>query len=172
MAQAVQRFMTANQKHPPKVLAVSSGGGHWTELQRLRPAWEGAHVDFVVTDASYRAGVAETAAASGRPAPRVCVVPDANARQKLRLMRLALGMLWVVMRLRPDVVISTGAAPGYFAIRFGKLFGARTVWVDSIANAAEMSLSGKLAQRHCDLWLTQWPHIATATGAVCAGAVM
>ena len=67
--------------------------------------------------------------------------------------------------MRPDVVISTGAAPGYFALRLGKLFGARTIWVDSIANAEEMSLSGRLAQRYADLWLTQWPEVAKRDGA-------
>jgi hypothetical protein len=61
-------------------------------------------------------------------------------------------------------VISTGAAPGYFAVRIGKLFGARTIWVDSVANAEELSLSGKEAGRHVDLWLTQWPHLARPEG--------
>ena len=45
----------------------------------------------------------------------------------------------VVLRERPDVVVSTGAAPGYFALRFGRLFGARTLWLESIANVEELS---------------------------------
>ena len=68
-------------------------------------------------------------------------------------------MLWVLLRVRPDVVISTGAAPGYFALRFGGLLGARTLWLDSIANAEELSLSGTKASRFADLTLTQWPEL-------------
>lgn len=34
-------------------------------------------------------------------------------------------MAWIVSRERPDVVISTGAASGYFALLFGHLFWER-----------------------------------------------
>lgn len=155
----------------PKVLAVSSGGGHWSELRRLQPAWAGARVDYVVTDAAYAAEIAADPVAGGHR-PRVFVVMDANARQALRLVGLAVMMAWVVLRVRPDVVISTGAAPGYVALRLGKLAGARTVWVDSIANAEDLSVSARWSRRHSDLWLTQWPHLADQTGAVYAGAVL
>jgi len=150
-----------------KVLAVSSGGGHWSELRRLRPAWDGADVDYVVTEPAYKSDVSDDPGT-----PRVFCVSDANASQKLRLLRLALMVAWVIVRVRPDVVISTGAAPGFFAIRFGKMLGARTIWVDSIANAEELSVSANLSRRHCDLWLTQWPHLCETTGATYAGKVM
>ncbi|MEO0403200.1 MAG: UDP-N-acetylglucosamine--LPS N-acetylglucosamine transferase, partial [Pseudomonadota bacterium] len=123
---------------------MSSGGGHWAELRRLAPAWDGAQVVYVTTGAAYAQDV---------PGADLRTVIDANAKAKLRLVGLALGMLWHVLRTRPDVVVSTGAAPGYFAVRFGKLLGARTVWLDSIANAEGISVSGHLARRHCDLWL-------------------
>jgi NADPH:quinone reductase-like Zn-dependent oxidoreductase len=161
----------SDKSRPPKVLAVSSGGGHWSELRRLHPAWAGARVDFMVTDAGYRQEVARDAASGGHK-PRAFRVMDANATQKLRLLGLAVMTAWVVLRVRPDVVISTGAAPGYFAIRFAKMMGARTVWIDSIANAEELSVSANLARRHCTLWLTQWPHLQDETGAHYAGAVL
>lgn len=160
-----------DQTRPPKVLAVSSGGGHWSELRRLRPAWAGARVDYIVTDAGYRTEVAQDAATGGHT-PRAFRVIDANASKKLRLLGLAVMTAWVVLRVRPDVVISTGAAPGYFAIRFGRIIGARTIWVDSIANAEELSVSANLARKHCTLWLTQWPHLQEETGATYAGAVL
>ena len=30
-----------------RVLAIASGGGHWVQLQRLRPAFEGCDVAYV-----------------------------------------------------------------------------------------------------------------------------
>jgi hypothetical protein len=78
----------------------------------------------------------------------------------------------LLIRVRPDVVVSTGAALGYFAVRFGRWFGARTIWVDSVANAEELSMSGQMAGRHADLWLTQWPHLAREQGPAFLGSVL
>jgi len=61
---------------------------------------------------------------------------------------------------------------GYFALRFGKLFGARTIWIDSMANAEELSKSGKEVGRYADLWLTQWEHLASSEGPRFIGAVL
>jgi UDP-N-acetylglucosamine:LPS N-acetylglucosamine transferase len=143
-----------------KVLAIASGGGHWVQLRRLRPAWAGCAVAYVTTHPGYRAEVDADPAEDGVPPPRFFVIPDANRWQKPRLLRQMLAVLAVLVRVRPHTVVSTGAAPGYFALRLGKLLGARTVWVDSIANVDELSLSGRRAGPHADLWLTQWEHLA------------
>ncbi len=85
---------------------------------------------------------------------------------------VALEVFSILMKERPDVIISTGAAPGYLAIRLGRLFKARTIWVDSFANVDELSLSGRLAGKQADLWLTQWPHLASPDGPGFAGTVI
>ncbi len=96
---------------PPRVLAVASGGGHWVQLMRLRPAFAGAEVHYATVDRSAAAAVA--------PAP-VHVYPDANKDTPVRLMLAALRLALIVLRVRPDVVVSTGAAGGYLAIRFAR----------------------------------------------------
>ena len=153
-------------------MAVSSGGGHWAELCRLKEAWAGATVTYVVTQASYHTDVAKDPAGANGKKPHFFTIPDANKSEPLRLVFSALSILLLIIRIRPDVVISTGAAPGYFAIRFGKLFRARTIWVDSIANAEEVSVSAKLAQPYSDMYLTQWPHLAQPNGPQYKGSVM
>lgn len=135
-----------------RILAVASSGGHWVQLRRLVPAFAGHDVVYVTTDPRHRAEVGEA---------RLYSVRDANRREKLKLLRSALTLSFVLLRERPDVIVSTGAAPGYLALRLGRLVGARTVWVDSMANAEELSLSGRLASTKADLCLTQWPHLAT-----------
>ncbi len=148
----------------PRVLAIASAGGHWIQLRRLRPALEGASVLWVTTKAGYR-----TEMAAGE---QFAVVPDANRWNKIRLALSAFRILLLVLRYRPGVVITTGAAPGYFAIRFAKAFGARTLWVDSIANANELSMSGRLALKTADEVLTQWPHIAQGDRPAFRGAIL
>ena len=157
---------------PRRVMAVASAGGHWIQLNRLAPAWSGCHVVYVTTDPSLRAGVEKTAAALGNPPPDFYVVTEANRWQKMRLLWSLLQIAFVLARTRPDVVITTGAAPGFFALRLAALVGIRTAWIDSIANGDELSLSGKMAGRHADLWLTQWEHLATLDGPEHRGSVI
>jgi UDP-N-acetylglucosamine:LPS N-acetylglucosamine transferase len=148
-----------------KVLAVSSGGGHWVQLNRLAPALAGHRTAVVTVDALYRSDLSIDA-------ERFYVVNDATRWNKLKLVLLALRLLRIQLVWRPDVVLSTGAAPGYLALRFGKLFGARTIWIDSIANVERLSLSGQRVGRYADLWLTQWPHLAAEGGPDYAGSVL
>jgi UDP-N-acetylglucosamine:LPS N-acetylglucosamine transferase len=138
-----------------RILAVASGGGHWQQLMQLRPAFEGQITTYVTTNPAYAADVSDS---------ELYVVTDANRSKPLRLLWSAYEMLIRVIKMRPEVVISTGAAPGLFGIVFGRLVGAKTIWVDSIANAEKMSLSGRIALRFADIVLTQWPHLARAGG--------
>ncbi|SFG89166.1 Oligosaccharide biosynthesis protein Alg14 like [Palleronia marisminoris] len=100
------------------------------------------------------------------------IVPDCNRDEKGAALRCAWILLSSMIKLRPDVVISTGALPGVIALAIGRVLGARTIWVDSVANAEEMSSSGRLARRFAHLWLSQWEHVAKASGAEYAGAVL
>ena len=113
---------------------------------------------YVTTSPAYRADL------DPGPDTRFHTVVDANRWQKIRLVRQLLGILILLIRYRPDVVLSTGAAPGYFALRFGKWFGARTIWVDSIANAGELSMTGQIVEKHADIWLAQWEHMSGPEG--------
>ncbi|MBM9593916.1 UDP-N-acetylglucosamine--LPS N-acetylglucosamine transferase [Rhodobacteraceae bacterium MCCB 386] len=129
----------------------------------MRPAFEGHDVTYATT----MPGLPERFGA----APAV-IVPDCNRDRKLAALHSTAALVRLVWRVRPQVVISTGALPGVIALAFGKARGARTIWVDSVANAEEMSLSGRLARRVADLWLSQWEHVAAQSGAGYAGAVL
>ena len=159
-------------KRPVHVMAISSAGGHWVQLMRLRPAWRGLDVTYVTTDPGLRQVVLDEAEDTGDMVSGFKVIVEANRWQKFRLLKQLLQLLFVFVRVRPDVVITTGAAPGYFALRLGKLFGARTVWIDSMANAEELSLSGQRVKAYADLWLTQWEHLAAPEGPSFMGSVL
>ncbi|MBW2271356.1 MAG: UDP-N-acetylglucosamine--LPS N-acetylglucosamine transferase [Deltaproteobacteria bacterium] len=151
------------QRSRPRVLAVASGGGHWVQLRRLRSAFDGFDTVWVTVDPDYAHDLEGAA---------FHTVRDATRWNPLGLVAMALQMLWLLLRLRPDVVVTTGAAPGFFAVVIGKLLGSRTAWIDSIANADEFSGSGARVGRFADLWLTQWPHLAREEGPGYEGAVL
>lgn len=146
-----------------KVLAVASGGGHWVQLLRLREAFVDTQCTYLSVDPEYESAVSP------------CVfyaVPEANRETKFNLIIAALKILFVVLKIRPDVVITTGAAHGYLAIRFAKIVGAKTMFIDSIANAEKLSLSGELAVSHADVMLTQWQALSVEDSIEYRGSVL
>lgn len=145
-----------------KILAVASAGGHWVQLLRLRPAFSGCCVEYLTTQAAYAKDVQGT----------LHVVSDANIWGKLKLIKMFIQVAWVLAKVRPDIIITTGAAPGFAAIIFGKWLGAKTIWLDSMANSQTLSNSGARIKPWCDIWLTQWPHLATPDGPQFHGAIL
>lgn len=135
-----------------RLLAVSSGGGHWIQLQRLRPAFADFDTCYVSVFEDYADDV---------PGQRYRAVTDVTRRNAWKLILLAAQMLAIVLRERPHAVITTGAAPGLIAIAAARLLpGCRTVWIDSIANVERLSTSGRQARFFAHRWLTQWPALA------------
>ncbi|MCC6795758.1 MAG: UDP-N-acetylglucosamine--LPS N-acetylglucosamine transferase [Candidatus Hydrogenedentes bacterium] len=169
----VERTLSTSFINPPpeaglpqrkkKFLAVSSGGGHWVQMLRIAHVFRGQDVTFVTVDKMY---------ASDVPGMRLYAVADATEWNKLKLIVQAFQLLVILIRERPDFVVSTGAAPGFFAIRLGKLLGAHTVWIDSIANVERLSKAGQKVELYADLWLTQWPHLELDSGPYYRGAVL
>lgn len=146
-----------------RILAVASAGGHWQQLMEMRPAF----VDHEVHYATTLAGLPEQFEAA--PAT---IVRDCNRNAPVAVLICLTQLLRCVRRHRPHIVISTGALPGVLALALGRLTGARTIWVDSVANAETMSMSGKIARRFAHLWLSQWEHVAAQSGATYLGRVL
>lgn len=150
--------------HKKRVLAVSSSGGHWVQLMRFRPAFDGCDVAYMTTEPGCREEVLTYATERSLPTPRFYRTVIANRWNKLAQIRVVFDVLRVIVRERPDVVISTGSSLGFFALRIGKLFSAKTLWIDSIANAEQLSFSGQQILKHADVCLTQWPEVAEGDG--------
>jgi len=103
----------------------------------------------------------------------VYVVVETNRDHPMKVIKMLFQTARAVFKHRPHLVLSTGAAPGCLACLLGKLVGAKIAWVDSIANAEKLSLSGRLVRPLADLFLTQWSDLAdTARRVEYAGELM
>jgi len=136
-----------------KILAIASAGGHWVQLLRLKPAFEGHELIYASTKKSF----ADTVKGY-----QFYDIPDASRWNKLKLIYSLLCVFKLIFSLRPNIIITTGAAPGLMGIIAGKMIGAKTVWVDSIANVENLSMSGKIAASIADKSYTQWPDLSNS----------
>lgn len=135
-----------------KIIAIASVGGHWIQLLRLKKALDDHDVEFMSNKKSF----ADTV-----PGHVFHTIPDANRNNILGLIKSFFKVYSVIAKIKPDVIITTGAAPGLMGIAAGKLIGAKTIWIDSIANVDKVSLSGRIALTFADRVYTQWPDLAT-----------
>lgn len=134
-----------------KLLAIASGGGHFVQLLRLRPAWSDVDVAYATVQASAQKLV--------EPAP-FHLFTDVSRADLWRLPRTIFDIARILAKVRPDVIVTTGALPGLVAIILARPMRIRTLWVDSIANAEVISSSGRQALSFADRVVTQWPHLA------------
>lgn len=134
-----------------RVLIAASGGGHLDQLSMIVPAIGDPRVLLATT---------HSAQARLRGYDRIETLPDCNITQPIRSLRCAIAAFGLVARARPEITVSTGAAPGLFCIFWGRVLGARTLWIDSIANAERLSLSGRIASHIAHDCLTQWEELA------------
>ncbi|APX92954.1 oligosaccharide biosynthesis protein Alg14 [Halomonas sp. 1513] len=130
-----------------KVLFVASFGGHWVQMRRLAKLVECSALVYVGTAEGEHDGADD-------------YLEDFSIRELWCGMRQLPRALGIVRRHRPDLIISTGAAPGLLLLFAGFLLGMKTVWVDSIANSQRLSLSGRVAKLFASRVLTQWPALA------------
>ncbi len=134
-----------------KICVAASAGGHMSQLLKLAESWEGRQT-FYMTTLSSIWSVQEKQA-------RVYVVGECNREHLVRVIVVLFKCMRVILRERPDVVISTGAAVGCIVCFLGKLLGAKIVWIDSITNVDQISLSGRMVRHIADLFLVQWPEL-------------
>ncbi|WP_313419321.1 hypothetical protein [Stenotrophomonas sp.] len=146
-----------------KILAVASAGGHWDQMMKIRDAFDGGEVLYACTSRDH---------AEKQSLRAYVVIRDYNQDEPLKVAAGLVETFRVVKRFRPDVAISTGAAPGLLCLLWARVFGAKTIWVDSVANSERLSLSGRLAMRFCSTVITQWEHLAGSERPVYLGSVL
>jgi UDP-N-acetylglucosamine:LPS N-acetylglucosamine transferase len=154
--------MPCSKNKETKLLAVASFGGHWVQLLRLKPLLN--KYDTTYVSCFYNQ------AKDLRYMKTIDVNADSN---KIKLFFALVCNLFILIKVRPQVIISTGALPGLIILIMGKkLFRAKTIWIDSIANGDELSKSGVMAQKFSDIYLTQWSHLEKPDGPSFLGSVL
>jgi beta-1,4-N-acetylglucosaminyltransferase len=138
------------------VLLVASAGGHLLQLLLLADAWQGIpHVWVTLEREDARSLLADETVHYGY-GPTTRDVP--------KLFRNLFLAVRLVRRLRPAVVITTGAGiavPFAWVARFS---GAKVVYVESLTRIERPSLSCRLIRPVADRVYVQWPELAGVVG--------
>jgi beta-1,4-N-acetylglucosaminyltransferase len=136
------------------VLLVCSTGGHLLQLVALREAWKLHSHLWVTFDKSDARSLL-----AGERVHHAYGPTNRNVKNLLRNFWLA----WrLVRRVRPCVVITTGAGVAMPFAWIGRAYGARVVYIESFTRIDSPSLSCRLIAPVADRIYAQWPELAHA----------
>jgi hypothetical protein len=130
------------------VLLVSSSGGHLNQLHQLRGWWQHharTWATFPTPDAR-----------SLLDGEDIVWTHHPTTRNVPNLLRNFVVAWRTVRRLRPDVVVSSGAAVALPFFVVARLHGIRTVYIEVYDRIDSATLTGRLCHPLSDLFLLQW----------------
>lgn len=133
-----------------KICFAASSGGHLEQLMMLEPLME-KYDSFIVTERTeYR---------SSTGSHRVYYVDQVNRKERafpLKMLRLSIHSLGILIKERPDVVITTGVLAMIPISLQAKLFGMKLIYIESFAKITTPNQSGRLLYRFADQFYVQW----------------
>ncbi len=138
-----------------KLCAGASAGGHMNQLLKLLE-----HSDLWPIQPAFYVTTLQAVAEKLEERGPVYVIGECNRHHPWKALKTLCRSFRIVLKERPDAVITTGSMPLALFCGLAKLCGAKVVWIDSIANMKKLSVSGRLALHFADLLLTQWPEVA------------
>ena len=130
-----------------KICFVSSSGGHWEQLQKLKPLADKYEGFFVTEKTQFDAPLAKY------------FMKQTDLKDKLMPFKMSViffRALKVWIKEKPDMVITTGTMVAYPFYIFSIICKKKFIFIETFGRANMPTVAGKLMQKHSDLFIVQW----------------
>ncbi|MCM3029816.1 PssD/Cps14F family polysaccharide biosynthesis glycosyltransferase [Niallia sp. MER 6] len=136
-----------------KICFAASSGGHLEQIMMLSPLME-KYGGFVLTEkTSYENNT------NNHNRYRVLQV---NRRELLFLVKMILifiQSLYIFIKEKPDIVISTGALATIPICLYAKIFKKKLIFIESFSKINSTTITGRLMYKFADLFIIQWEEL-------------
>lgn len=133
-----------------KICFAASSGGHFEQILMLKPLMD-RYDSFVVTErTSYKTIVKNE---------KMYYLHQVNRKEKTILLEMILNIflsLWIFIKERPDMVITTGVLAMIPMSLLAKICGKKLIYIESFAKVTSASATGKLLYKIADQFYVQW----------------
>jgi len=135
-----------------KVLFISSLGGHLTQLLQLKPLFE--KYDYhIITEKSV---ITEELSATYKMSFLMYGARNYPFKYIFKFtFNLFMSLIYFI-RMKPDVIVTTGAHTSVPMCYIAKLFGKKVIFIESFAKTSTPTLSGRMVYPIADLFIVQW----------------
>ena len=139
-----------------KVIFAASSGGHLTELLKIQELFK--EYDYLlVTEMT-------DVTRDLKDKYNIKYVDYGPNKNKIKywwtIFKNLAKAIGIVAKFRPDTVVSTGAQVGGFFCYIGKFFGAKVVYIETMAKIKELSGTGNNVYKIADKFYVQWKNLA------------
>lgn len=134
-----------------KVCLTCSCGGHLMEIMQLIPFLKGCD-SYLVTEYN-------TAFETLLVDKRHYYLKQQDRKGILSLLTIVMNVfcsVFVLLKERPTIIISTGAGAAIPTCILGKIMGARLIFIESFAKVEQTSMTGRIMHRFADYFFVQW----------------
>ncbi len=131
-----------------KICLVGSSGGHLTHLYMLKPFWQNYERFWATFDKEDARSLLEGEKVYPvyYPSNRSIKALIINSFRAIKILRIE----------HPDLIISSGAAPAIPFFWIGKIFGAKTIYVEVFDRIDKPTIAGKLCYPVTDKFIVEW----------------
>ena len=136
-----------------KLALVCSHGGHLTEIMYLLDAFEG-HELFFITYNNFRT----------KNLDQKKYLLENIGTSPLKMIKSFFQIGKILLKEKPDTVISTGSEIAIPTFVIAKILGIRTIFIESWCRVKTKSGTGKIVYPFSDLFLVQWPELIELYG--------
>ncbi|MCS6132369.1 UDP-N-acetylglucosamine--LPS N-acetylglucosamine transferase [Clostridium botulinum] len=131
-----------------KICFVTSSGGHLTHLMQLKDWWKDKERFWVTFEKEDSKSILKD------ERKYWCYFP--TNRNIKNLIKNAFLSIKILFKEKPDLIVSTGAAPAIPFFYIGKLFGAKVVYIEVYDRIDKPTITGKVVYPISDLFILQW----------------
>ena len=144
-------------KKNKRVIFISSTGGHLTELMTLKPIFKDYDYHIVTEKTN------STISLKKEYGKRIHYVLYASRHKSvsfwLKVIVNTFKAIGLLIKIRPKVIVSTGAHTAMPICIIGKIFGVKIVYIETFANVYTPSGTGKVIYKFADKFVTQWAEL-------------
>ena len=134
-------------KKNPKICFVSSSGGHWEQLQKLKPLADKYEGFFVTEKTQFDAPLASY------------FMIQTDLKDKLMPFKMLVNSvkaLKIWIKEKPDLIITTGTMVAYPFYLLSVICKKKFIFIETFGRANMPTVAGKLMEKHSDLFIVQW----------------
>ena len=137
-----------------KVLFISSTGGHLNELLQLKSIMN-KYDSYIITEKT-KSPISLKEEYKDKISYLIYGTKHNMLTYPFKLLANCFKSLYFYFKIKPDVIVTTGAHSAGPMCCIGKIFGSKIIYIETFANIHSKTVTGRIVYKFADLFIVQW----------------